>query len=78
MVISCEKWVTLALPPCGLGPAVEKLLGLLLVKIEFGTDGFGVTAIETVFRELLLLRKTDVSVSLIVGPAEVVDAFLSL
>ena len=48
------------------------------MEIEFAPDGFRVTAIETVLRELLLLRKADVPVGFVVGPTKVIHAFGAL
>src|SRR5271165_5132174 len=55
-------------------PAVQEFLGFFFVELEFGAQGFGVAAVETVFGELLLFGETDVAIGLAGDPANVVDA----
>src|SRR6266852_4755434 len=78
MVVGGKQRVTNAVLPFQSFEAIEEFLGLLLVQFELGANRGRIAAIKTIFGELLLLHQTNVTVSLVRGPAEIVDALHAL
>src|ERR1700722_16814944 len=78
MVVRRQKRIPGLDLPCRRGKSVEQFLGLLFVQFKLSADRFGVTAVETVFRELLLLRQTNLAISFVWGPPEIVNTFDAL
>ncbi len=78
MVVTSKQRVTDAVLPFHSLESIEEFLGLLLVQFEFGSNRSRIAAIKAVFGKLLLLHQTDIAVSLVRGPAEIVDALHAL
>src|SRR5258708_22022662 len=57
---------------------MEEFRGLVVVQFEFGSNRSRIAAIKAVFGKLLLLHQTDIAVSLVRGPAEIVDTLHAL
>src|SRR6266851_1365247 len=66
VVVSREQGVADSLLPFRLSPAVEELLGLLLMQVKFSANGLGIAATETILRELLLLCQTYVAIGFVI------------
>src|SRR5580700_3281971 len=78
MVVGRKKRIAgLEIPFRG-GKSVEQFLGLLFVQLKLSANGLGVAAVKAVFRELLLLRQTDLAVGFVSRPPEIVDALNAL
>src|SRR5712664_3691500 len=78
MVVGSEQRITNAALPFHSFETIEEFLGLLLVQFEFRANRRRIAAIKAVLGELLFLHQANVAVSLVRGPAEVVDALHAL
>src|SRR5260370_1865697 len=78
MVVGGEQRITNAALSFHSLETIEEFLGLLLVQFEFRANRRRIAAIKAVFGKLLLLHQTYVAVSLVRGPAEVVDTLHAL
>src|SRR5260370_4291563 len=78
MVVGREQRITNAALSFHSLETIEEFLGLLLVQFEFRANRRRIAAIKAVFGKLLLLHQTYVAVSLVRGPAEVVDTLHAL
>src|SRR5260370_8884817 len=78
MVVGGEQRITNAALSFHSLETIEEFLGLLLVQFEFRANRRRIAAIKAVFGKLLLLHQAYVAVSLVRGPAEVVNALHAL
>src|SRR5919108_3099057 len=73
VVVSGKQRVTHPGLPFHALETFQKLLGLFLMELKLGSNRRGIAAIEAVLRKLLLLGKSDISVSLVRGPPQRVN-----